>query len=235
MTDLSILIPTTPDRREFLTRLTNSLSNQIRDCGVLSQVEILINETAPFDKNDPIKELSIGYKRNKLLQKASGDYVAFIDSDDRISEKYICLLFEGIAKNPDCCSLVGEITVDGLNPLIFHHSIRYNEYITKPEQPDSRKYAYEKYSAAYVAWIEKNKMMQVQYDGKTDWVKYERYPNHLNCIRASIAKQFKFPEEGPIANHGEDTAWATQLHLSRLLKTEFEINEILYHYDYVNK
>ena len=197
MTALSILIPTTPDRREPLARLTNSLSKQIKDCG-LNEVEILINETAKFDRDDPVKELSIGYKRNKLLQKASGDYVAFIDSDDRISENYICLLFEGIAKDPDCCSLVGEITVDGLNPKPFYHSIKHNRY-----------------------W--------------EDEKGYYRFPNHLNCIRASIAKQFKFKEEGPIANHGEDTDWATQLHLSRLLKTEFDIKEILYYYDYISK
>jgi len=61
-------------------------------------------------------------------------------------------------------------------------------------------------------------------------VRYERFPNHLNCIKASIAKQFKFPEK----NHGEDTDWATQIHKSGLIKTEHYIPEILYYYDYVS-
>lgn len=60
----------------------------------------------------------------------------------------------------------------------------------------------------------------------TNEIKYERYPNHLNLIRASIAKQFKFPE----TNHGEDHDWSTQIHKSGLLKTEFYIPEILYYY-----
>jgi len=57
-------------------------------------------------------------------------------------------------------------------------------------------------------------------------IKYERYPNHLNTIKASIAKQFKFPE----INHGEDTDWATQIHNSGLIKTETYIDKVLYHY-----
>lgn len=63
-----------------------------------------------------------------------------------------------------------------------------------------------------------------------DVIKYERYPNHLNCIRASIAKQFKFPDK----NFGEDHDWSTQIHKSGLIKTEHYTQEILYHYYYVS-
>lgn len=61
-------------------------------------------------------------------------------------------------------------------------------------------------------------------------IKYERYPNHLNCIKASIAKQFKFKE----SNWGEDTDWATQIFNSGLIKTEYYTEEILYHYRYIS-
>lgn len=57
-------------------------------------------------------------------------------------------------------------------------------------------------------------------------IKYERYPNHLNMIKSSIAKQFKFPE----INHGEDKDWSTQIHESGLLKTEAYIDKVIYHY-----
>lgn len=59
-------------------------------------------------------------------------------------------------------------------------------------------------------------------------IKYERYPNHLNCIKASIAKRFVFPE----INHGEDTDWATQVFNSGLINTEHFIDKVLYHYQY---
>jgi len=60
---------------------------------------------------------------------------------------------------------------------------------------------------------------------------FVRFPNHLNCIKSSIAKQFRFPE----INHGEDFDWATQIHNSELLKTEYKIEKIIYYYLYKNK
>lgn len=65
----------------------------------------------------------------------------------------------------------------------------------------------------------------------TSGIRYERYPNHLNVIKREIAQQFKFPE----TNHGEDTDWATQIFNSGLLKNEYYISDILYHYDYKTK
>lgn len=62
----------------------------------------------------------------------------------------------------------------------------------------------------------------------TKGVRYERYPNHLNCIKADIAKRFRFPE----IDFGEDTDWATQVFKSGLIKTEHYITDVLYHYQY---
>lgn len=70
-------------------------------------------------------------------------------------------------------------------------------------------------------------------------IKYDRYfskdniyyrpPNHLNPIRRTIAAQFVFPEK----NFGEDTDWAMQIARSGLIKTEEEITEPYYFYDYI--
>jgi len=67
-----------------------------------------------------------------------------------------------------------------------------------------------------------------KYD-KVDGV-WVRYPNHLNCIKASIAKQFKFPE----ISFSEDTAWATLLHNSGLIKTEYLVEKTIYYYRYIS-
>lgn len=56
--------------------------------------------------------------------------------------------------------------------------------------------------------------------------KYLRFNNHINCMKSSIAKQFKFPE----INHGEDTDFATQVFNSGLIQTEHYIDEVIYHY-----
>jgi glycosyltransferase involved in cell wall biosynthesis len=58
---------------------------------------------------------------------------------------------------------------------------------------------------------------------------YFRPPNHLNPIKSSIAKQFKFPE----INHGEDTDWCMQIQASKLLQTEYMIEEPIYYYNYL--
>jgi glycosyltransferase involved in cell wall biosynthesis len=177
---LSILIPTLVQRIDMYNSLLEALHKQ-----VTNEVEIL-SHSDPF--------MSIGEKRNELLNNAKGEYVCFIDDDDEISENYIKNLLEGISKDVDCCSLRGIITFDYDSPKYFEHSIKYNEYKTT-DNP----------------------------------ITYERYPNHLNCIKASIAKQFKFPE----INHGEDTDWATQIHKSGLIKSEHYINETMYYYKFI--
>lgn len=57
-----------------------------------------------------------------------------------------------------------------------------------------------------------------------------RPPNHLNIIRTSIGKKFRFPE----TNFGEDTDWAMQLCKSGLLKTEGRIEDVVYYYRYIS-
>jgi len=53
---------------------------------------------------------------------------------------------------------------------------------------------------------------------------YERTPNHVMCVRSSIANQVKF---APIS-HGEDTMWANDI--LPLLTSEIQIPEVLYTY-----
>ena len=203
---LSILIPTTPDRKQFVERLFDQFTKQLGE--EISRTIKWVDGTADFTATHNYEnveiivfqdeyEHTIGQKRNVLLDHARGEYIAFVDSDDSLSDDYFKLVLEGIATGADCCSLRGIITEDGANPLVFEHSIKYNEYKTTT----------------------------------TGEVRYERYNNHLNCIKASIAKQFRFPE----SNFGEDTAWATLVRNSGLIKTEYYIQSIIYKYEYRSK
>jgi glycosyltransferase involved in cell wall biosynthesis len=179
---LSILIPTLASREQLLRSLVEEFKKQD-----LTDVEIV-----PALDNG---EMTIGFKRNWLLEQARGEYVAFFDDDDLPGLDYIKHAMEGINKGVDCVSLRGVITWNGDNPEVFEHSIKYDSYRTND----------------------------------TGFPKYERYPNHLNVIKASIAKQFKFPE----INHGEDTDWATQIKRSGLIKTEHYVDSVTYHYRYI--
>lgn len=183
---LSILIPSLTSRATSFNKLIKQLNEQINAEGVFEQVEII----AEVDN----KQATIGAKRNKLLQRAIGEYIAFIDDDDRVSDNYISLLLKGIESGKDCCSLNGIFTMNGGAPKIFKHSIEYTGWHETPKA-------------------------------------YLRFPNHLNCVKASIAKQMKFPK----TNFGEDKDYSDQLFKSGLLKSEFKIEQVIYFYDFIQK
>lgn len=181
---LSILIPTIVGRELPYEKLVKSLNGQYAGADV---------EIITLKDN---REMSIGEKRNKLLEMATGEYVAYIDDDDCVSEGYIELMLAAIQSGCDCASLLGEYWVDDMFDGVFEHSIKYKEWRTTGND-----------------------------------IKYERCPNHLNLIRSDIAKQFKFPEK----NHGEDSDWSKQIQQSGLLKTEYNIPEIIYFYNFISK
>jgi glycosyltransferase involved in cell wall biosynthesis len=186
-TILSILIPSTTERSELLNTLSENLKKQIIECD--QNVEIIV-----FTDN---KELSIGAKRNQLMEIARGEYVCYFDDDDMPSPNYIELILKAIESKPDCCSLKGIITWNGQNPEIFEHSIKYKEWRTATFSNP----------------------------------KYERPPNHLNVIKSSIAKRFKFPE----LNHGEDSEWSEAILKSGLIQIEAYIEQVIYNYLYISK
>lgn len=87
---LSLLIPTIPARNESFQRgLYADLSLQAAG----KPVEILT-----FGDN---LTRTVGDKRNALLQMARGDYLAFIDDDDRVSPDYVDEILMRIRQNPD--------------------------------------------------------------------------------------------------------------------------------------
>lgn len=114
---LSILICSLESRKDYLENLKSILKPQLTQ-----DIECII------DTDDG--GMSIGDKRNKLLQRAKGDYVCFIDDDDEVSKDYVDKILSAIESTPDCCSLTGVITWDGERPEVFEHSIKYDAYKT---------------------------------------------------------------------------------------------------------
>ena len=182
---LSILICGLEGREDLRSNLIATLASQY----IGDDVEIIV------EQDDGT--MTTGAKRNLLLDKAKGEYVAFVDDDDVVSSDYVLKLLTAIENCPDCCSLLGVITEDGENPLTFEHSIEYSEWKTV----------------------------------SNSYVTYERPPNHLNCIKSSIAKQFRFPEK----DFGEDKDWSMAIQKSGLIRTEAYVPGVLYHYNFKSK
>ena len=100
---LSILIPSTIDREAITYKLVTYIRSQIDLWGYSDRVEILLD----IDN----KEVSIGAKRQRMLEKAKGEYVVQIDSDDWVPDNYVETILKALGSNPD--SIGHEILCSG--------------------------------------------------------------------------------------------------------------------------
>jgi glycosyltransferase involved in cell wall biosynthesis len=87
---LSIMILSIPSRIEqYLVPLYNKL---LKQCNNIDSVEIL----CLIDN----KSMSIGEKRQAILNSARGKWVGFMDDDDDVSDDYISSLVDSAKNNP---------------------------------------------------------------------------------------------------------------------------------------
>jgi len=100
---LSILVPwhTTRHKTQFKI-LMKSLDYQ---CEPIHGIEILDLPNRG--------EKSIGHYRQTLLENSKGEYVVFIDADDRISIEYMALVMNAINTGCDVVGLSGTMTTNG--------------------------------------------------------------------------------------------------------------------------
>ena len=118
---LSILIPTLKDMALKYNRLVSELRSQIYKLNLHDAVEILTD--------DRDRSITTGEKRNDLIANAKGLYTVFIDDDDMVSDKYVETILKSLSETDvDCCSLNGEITIDGYGPFQFKHSLEYERW-----------------------------------------------------------------------------------------------------------
>lgn len=114
---LSILLATVESRRDLFALLHAELLRQSEG----RSVELVI----ACDN----KEISIGKKRQNLLEAAKGGYVCFIDDDDWISPAYVDDILAALTKNPDCIGFEIQCTHNGQNPQRAIASMRYKQWV----------------------------------------------------------------------------------------------------------
>lgn len=115
---LSILICTIEGREDKFKVLIESLKKQgvfykVRDSAGerdrYIDFEIGV-EIIYFSDN---KQISVGAKRQFLLEMADSRYVVFIDDDDAISDDYIDSILKAIEQKPDCIGFKIECNMEG--------------------------------------------------------------------------------------------------------------------------
>ena len=99
---LSILTPTIPGREAQLKALQTKITNQ----SIGKPVEHL----ALCDN----RARTIGAKRQALVDIARGEYIAFVDDDDSISEGYVSSLLAAIEKGADVITFMQHAVYNGL-------------------------------------------------------------------------------------------------------------------------
>lgn len=121
---LSILIPTLRRRKLKFQKLLAKLEHQVEKKQLGTQVEFVI---AGDDG-----ELTIGSKRNQLMNRARGHFIVFIDDDDDVHEDYVGLIVDALRSHPDidCLGMRGEMIFDSGDVCPFVYSNRYRAYRT---------------------------------------------------------------------------------------------------------
>lgn len=121
---LSILIPTLESRAELFAKIRAKLAGQIRANALEDQVEIVSLQ----DRG----EQSTGAKRNALVERARGEFVASVDDDDDVSDDYVPRIVAELRGHPDvdCVGIKGLIFFRGKHPHSFIYSANFTEYRT---------------------------------------------------------------------------------------------------------
>lgn len=119
--DISILIPTMKPRERLFRQVLAEVQRQIRETPEI-KVEVL------WESDNG--ELTLGQKRNILMDRCSGKYHCFVDDDDVLAPTYlrtfVPMITSGI--DYDCASFVGAHYVRGHFNKLFHHSLEYTEW-----------------------------------------------------------------------------------------------------------
>lgn len=120
---LSILVCSTQNRyKSFLPKILEELFAQAVG---LPQVEVL----ALVDN----KTRTLGDKRTDLVQLAQGEYVVFVDDDDRVHEQYISHLLSSTYFNPDIITFQAAVSMNGGEPKTCIYSKDIEADFNTPE------------------------------------------------------------------------------------------------------
>ena len=103
---LSILTPTIPGRENQAQTLSQKLASQILDLPV---EHLILSDN---------RRRTIGAKRQALLDCARGEYVAFVDDDDDVSDDYIVSLLAGIETGVDVVTFRQRAIYNGLESTV---------------------------------------------------------------------------------------------------------------------
>ena len=128
MIDLSILVCSVHTRYDtFLPKIEKQLFEQYQQLSEADQhrVEIVV-----LTDN---KMMMLGHKRNVMVELAQGNYVVFVDDDDRIADDYIAELLAATASKADSIVFQAEVSLNGEPPKLCYYSKDVRRDYNRPD------------------------------------------------------------------------------------------------------
>lgn len=79
------------------------------------------------------RQKALDAKRNELIAQAQGEFIAFVDDDDRVADDYVALICNALRANPtvDCLGITGLVYFRGTRPHRFVYSAQYDHYFSR--------------------------------------------------------------------------------------------------------
>lgn len=128
MIDLSILVCSVHTRyKTFLPKIQEQLYTQLAALPEADQqrVEIIV-----LVDN---KQMMLGHKRNTMIDIAQGNYIVFVDDDDRIADDYIAELLAATEKGTDSIVFTAMVSLDGEPAKPCYYSKEFKRDYNKPD------------------------------------------------------------------------------------------------------
>lgn len=117
---LSFLIPTIIGREAKFQSLIDTISKQIHGLGYID---------IKYCKDN--KEMSIGAKRQVLLNQCEANYFVMVDDDDSLPEYYVSEILSALQFNPDCVTYREAVMNGGRHIETADHSNKYKKWGNK--------------------------------------------------------------------------------------------------------
>jgi glycosyltransferase involved in cell wall biosynthesis len=114
-------------RERLFTSVLSEVRRQIQEASEI-RVEVL------WESDNG--EMTLGQKRNVLMDRCNGTYHCFIDDDDVIApdfiKTFVPMIHSGVEY--DCASFVGAHYLKGVFNKLFHHSLEYTKWDELPNR-----------------------------------------------------------------------------------------------------
>lgn len=118
--DLSILVCSVTERADnFAVNIQRQINDQVQRLANPERVEVIV-----LTDN---RHMSIGAKRNHLVNMSTGRYTVFVDDDDELSSDYVSSLLDATASGADVLTFNLEYRLNGKKVRVLKHSLKYTD------------------------------------------------------------------------------------------------------------